>query len=58
MNVLIGKAVNDEDQEQVKPPATALSADFEEETVYSLQPPPGPKPKEVLQPLDVTPFLR
>ena len=50
--------ISDEDQEQNKPPATAQSTDFEEEAIYTLDPPPGPRPKEILQPLDVTPFLR
>lgn len=44
--------------EVARPPTASMSADFEEELVYTLQPPPGPKPKEVLQPLDMTPFMR
>ena len=44
--------------EVARPPTASMSADFEEELVYTLQPPPGPKPKEILQPLDMTPFTR
>lgn len=48
--------LDDDERELNEPLANSMSAEFEEE-VYTLQPPPGPKPKEILQPLDVTPFL-
>jgi len=37
---------------------TPAPADADEETIVTLHPPPGPRPKEILQPLDVTPFTR
>ncbi len=30
----------------------------ESEGALTLEPPPPPQPKEILQPLDITPFLR
>lgn len=50
------KIDDDEGVEPIEPLANSMSAEFEEE-VYTLQPPPAPKAKEMLQPLDVTPFL-
>lgn len=47
--------VVDDEEEALKPPPTP--ADIDDEPIYTLHPPPGPKPKEMLQPLDITPFL-
>lgn len=53
--------VADAEDEQAEAPLATQAASanqLDEELIYTNQPPPPPKPKEILQPLDVTPFLK
>ena len=49
---------------ELAPPQTPLSvvdpgaAALDTEVVLTLEPPPAPTPREMLQPLDITPFVR
>ncbi|XP_061176714.1 androglobin-like isoform X2 [Saccostrea echinata] len=47
------------DQEEVPPPQTPLSLHGDQgEENLTLEPPPAPTPTEMLQPLDLTPFMK
>ena len=43
---------------EIPPPQTPLSMHEDKEEILTLEPPPPPTPKEILPPLDITPFLR
>ncbi|GFS08055.1 androglobin-like [Elysia marginata] len=46
-------------EQEPSPPTPASFGDhFESETTLTLEPPPMPQPKEILEPLDKTPFIR
>lgn len=40
------------------PPQTPISMHEQADEILTLEPPPLPTPKEFLQPLDLTPFIR
>ncbi|OWF38911.1 Androglobin [Mizuhopecten yessoensis] len=47
-----------ESEAEIPPPQTPLSMHEDKEEILTLEPPPPPTPKEILPPLDITPFLR
>lgn len=48
----------DQSDHEAVPPQTPLSSQLETEAILTLEPPPVASPREILQPLDITPFVR
>ena len=46
------------EQEASPPTPVSFGDHFESDTALTLEPPPMPQPKEILEPLDKTPFIR
>ena len=51
-------SVTNIDSEERVPTPVSLAEHFENDAILTLEPPNPPTPKEMLEPLDITPFIR